>query len=128
MARRSRSFNSNGRLDGNLRRAIVVSRFRMKLAAAQHVDGRVDGCALEVGGRQGIVSPPGQDAQEDGLQDVFCVGRIPRDAQGRAEDRLVVALVQPGKPRQRGRGSQVGDRQFVDLRCWLWAPRPPHQP
>jgi hypothetical protein len=68
----------------------------MKLPAAQHVDGRVDGRAPEVGGRQLNVlgvSPPGQDAQEDGLQDVLGVGRIPGDAQGRAEYRFVVALV-----------------------------------
>jgi len=49
------------------------------------------------------MSPRGQDAQEDGLQDVLGVGRVPGDAQGRAEDRAGVALVQLGKPNQRSR-------------------------
>ena len=66
MARRSRSFNST---DGwtairgvrRLRRALVVHRLRTKLAAAQHVDRRVDGRALEVGCRQGMRLPgPGR--------------------------------------------------------------------
>ena len=68
-------------LDGGVRRPIVVDRLRVKLPAAQHVDGRVDGRAPEVGGRQRDVldvSAPGQDAQEDGLQDVLGVGRIAR--------------------------------------------------
>ena len=64
-----------------MRRQIVVRRLRMKLPPAQHVDGRVDGGAPEVGGRQRNVldvSTPGQDAQEDGLQDVLGVGRTAR--------------------------------------------------
>jgi hypothetical protein len=49
----------------------------------------------------------GEDAEEDGLQDVFGVSRNPGDAQGRAEDRCIVALVEPGKTRQFGCGSHV---------------------
>ena len=87
----------------------------MNRPAAQQVDGRVDGRAPEVGRRRrsGLdVSTAGQDAQEDGLQDVLGVGRVPGDAQGRAEYRLVVALVQLGKPNRRSRGSH-GDRLLV---------------
>ena len=89
-----------------MRRLIVVNPLGTKLPAAQHIDGRVDGCAPEVGGRQRHildVSTPGQDAQKDGLQDVLGVGRIPGHAQGRPEYRLVVALEQLGKPRHRSR-------------------------
>ena len=98
-ARRSRSFSSKGA--GRRRaRPNVVNRLP-RSSAAQHVDGRVDGCAPKVGGRQRNildVSTSGQDAQEDGLQDVLGVGRIPGDAQGRAEYRLVVALVRSANP------------------------------
>ena len=59
------------RLDGGVRRLMVVNRFRTKLTAAQHVDGRVDGGAPKVGGRQRnlLDASTGQDAQKDGLQD-----------------------------------------------------------
>ena len=60
----------------------------MHLPAAQHVHGRIDGCAPEVGGGQGDVLDlftPCQDAQEDGVQNVLGVGRIPGDPQGRAD-------------------------------------------
>jgi hypothetical protein len=89
-----------------VRRPIVVNRLGTKLPAAQDIDGRVDGCAPEVGGRQRNildVSTPRQDAQEDSLQDVLGVGPIPGNAQGRTEYRLVVAVVQLGKPRHRSR-------------------------
>src|SRR5262249_43063458 len=98
------------RLDKGVRRLIVVDRFPAKLAAAQHVDGRVDGCAPEVGGPQLNVLngySSGEDAQEDGLQNVLGIGQIPGDAQGRAEDRLIVALVQLRKVRQRAPGSHL---------------------
>ena len=68
------------RLDGGVRRQIVIDRLRMKLPAAQDVDGRVDGRAPEIGGRQRYVldvPTQGQDAQEDGLQDILGVRRIP---------------------------------------------------
>jgi small subunit ribosomal protein S20 len=86
------------------------------LTAAQDVDGRVDGGALEIrrGQYGGFVSSR-QDTQEDGLEDVFGVGRIARDTQGRPENRLGVAFVQRPKPRQRGRGSHaMENRQFDD--------------
>ena len=73
--------------------------------AAEHVDGRVDGGSPEVGGRQRNLlelATLGHDSQEDGLQDVLGVGRIAGDAQGRAEHRLVMPLIQLGKPRHRG--------------------------
>ena len=131
MARRSCSFSSDGGSDGGMRRPIVVDRLGVNRPAAQQVDGRVDGRAPEVGRRQrrGLnVSTAGQDAQEDGLQDVLGVGRVPGDAQGRAEYRVVVALVQLGKPSQRSRGSH-GDRLLVgNLRAGCGHVAAPHQP
>ena len=91
----------------------------MKLAAAQHIHRCVDGCAAKVRGRQRNildVSTPCQDTHEDRLEDVLGVGRIAGDTQRRAEHRLVMALVQLGKPRERGRGSHE-DRQLVDGRA-----------
>src|SRR3954471_13551025 len=104
-------------LNGGVRRLGGVIRLGTKLTAAQHVDGRIDGGAPEVRARQRNildVSTPGQNTNEDGLQDVLGVGRISGDAQGRAEYRLVMALVQLGKPRHWG-GGRHRDRQVVDL-------------
>ena len=98
-------------LDGGMRRPVVIDRLGMNRPAAQQVYGRVDGRAPEVGRRQrsGLnLSAAGQDAEKNGLQDVLGVGRVPGDAQGRAEHRLVVALVQLGKPNQGSRGSHDG--------------------
>ena len=89
-------------LDGDVRRPFVVAGLRMKLPAAQDVDRRVNGGAPEVGGWQRKLldlSALGQNAQEDGLQNILGVGRISGDAQGRAEYRFVMALVELGKPR-----------------------------
>jgi len=87
-------------------RLTVVNRLRTNLAPSQHVQGGIDGGAAEVSPRQRHildVSTPGQDADEDGLQDVLGVGRIAGDPQGGAEYSFVIALVQVGKPRHRGR-------------------------
>ena len=68
----------------------------MKLPAAQILDRRVNGGASEVGGWQRKlldVSALGEYPEEDGLQNVLGVGRISGDAQGRAEYRFVMALV-----------------------------------
>ena len=67
-------------------------------AVHQAANGRVDGGALEVGGRQGGGVVARQDAQEDSLQDVLRVGRVAGDAQGGAKHRLIVAFVERAKP------------------------------
>ena len=101
----------------------------MHLPAAQHVHGGVDGGAPEIGGRQRHVldvSTPCQDAQEDGVQDVLGIGRIPGDPQGRAEYRFVVGWYSSANPAC-GVVEVIKVSQLGVSPGWLWAPRQPHQ-
>src|SRR5262245_30761043 len=109
-------FQQQCRLDGGMRRPIVVGRLGVDRPAAQEVDGRVDGGAPEVGCRPAggfILFAPGQHAEEHGLQHVLGVRRTSGDTEGRAEHRLVVPLVQFGETRQRRRGSHLDGLDHV---------------
>ena len=103
-------FQQPCRLDGGMRRPIVVSRFSADCSAAEQVDGGVDGGAPEIGGRplRGLVLlARGDHAEEHGLQDVLGVSRASGDPEGCAVHRLGVPLIQSGEIRQPRRGSHL---------------------
>ena len=113
-----------------VQRSIVGRRLRAKLAAAQHIYGGVNRGAAKIRGRQRHVlnlCTACEYTHEYRLQDVLRVGRITGNPQGRAEHRLVVALVQPGNPGERGRGShQNGQLVNVCAGCGHLSALPSH--